>query len=309
MPKKRTIEPVHLVFRHHSLPKEPYLARRLLRGMKTHVYEEATGALEPVSRLRLSRVVSEYQIADLIGFSPQSPAHHPFAKSMNTFLFEVLKRGKEILPGELAKNEAEKQKLELFEKQWYESLNEALRNRNLPAIKNYFRIQTDFVNERHQMIIRTIQAAKKPLVGRFGIAHSTLSRELQQQNISSTREMHSQVFTPQDQVIRKLLSGKKPTDNDYKKGFIDIVWWRHEGEMQSDTQVRFLALVHSTLLNRLNETQLNELVLTGWIPSIFIWNGLPPKPSERQLRTFLQKHSEFYRREQAIRKMKRKTTA
>lgn len=101
---------------------------------------------------------------------------------------------------------------------------------------------------------------------------------------------------------------------------------RPKGE--NDADLRFSALCTTTIIGKLKVTQLDQLLefyensvfsfgtsgieflgnkfLEELYGIIFTKVGLPAHPTNADLHKFLQKNSSFYRRQQAIREMKKK---
>ncbi|MDO8625559.1 MAG: hypothetical protein Q7R47_05730 [Candidatus Diapherotrites archaeon] len=164
---------------------------------------------------------------------------------------------------------------------------------------------------RHRLIRnsvrKSIESNELPLQAQYGSAHSTLSAELRKEGIETTRSMPSTLFTPDMAVYRKLTVlglNTKLSDIELKRGFLAALI-KHTPDTKKELFHRdftkdFDRLVNTTLINRLTEAQVDEILSTGNVECVFTFNGLPENPSRTQLVAFLDRHSSFWKRRNAI---------
>jgi len=292
-PKKK--EEVHLVFRSH--PKGEDYRKGLRRGgIKTHVLERGLGRRkdEPIDALLLSD----------IGTGDK----RNFARYIN----DLRRKKRNVAVGETF-DEYDTKLLSLFiEKQtlWRRSAQ----IRTLPNIRNYFESELNFQRERHRLIRNTIASAHKkgetPIEAKYGTTHSILRRELRKQNpdIKVSVDLEQQVFAWCDIVTRRLLVGVPPSKIsplEYKRGFLSAlvgtelasILTRKKEEELTDRDIKFADLTETTLISRLTEAELDQLIRSRHQSRLLLEkNDLPPNPTRKQLLAFLRKHSDFYRK-------------
>lgn len=307
--KKDKRNNVRFVFTTHPhTDKRVYLPQTLLKGAKTIVYERAGGIVgRPRSFTPSPTFLQIWEEGAKYG--------EGLEKTEDKFLLNAIRKGIRVVPGELVKTKADFKKLNNLWGKEFRTYGIANARRRLKDIKSFFQAALKFEKERHKIIRETIKKSRKPLAARYGIFHSLLSRELQKEGIESVRKILPQVFDWELIVSRKLMVGLRPTDLEYKKGFISKAWGKHDSYYEnklSDKELRFSSLIETTLLNLLTEKQIDKIILHGYgedIPKmVYKFNGLPENPTRKQLEEFLEKHSSFYRRqlshEEGLRKLK-----
>jgi hypothetical protein len=307
MPKKQAErKPVHLVFGpHERLAQYMQKPERHLRQLKTFVYEEAHGDIMPISLQEL------LIMRPIMSRSRKRPQGHSYAEQQTEILIKALQRGIKIKPGELFKSVDEQKKYKQLLDESEEAHFAAKATRELEHIKRFVDATARFNKFRHQLIRRTIAASEKPLLIRYGAGHSSLSQELRREGIETSREMTPKVFNYQDIAIRKRMLGKTLSDGEYKKALVAEIleeWLgKWSGKSSYASGMQFLTLVNTTLLNRIpnDSLLLDRAIRSGAVREIFQANGLPEKPNRTELRAFLNQHSSFWKRQQAIRRTKR----
>jgi hypothetical protein len=310
MPRKAVErKPVHFFFRTHGI-KDKYLPKRLLANTATIIHEVSEGSTQPVTAEHLRRNIRLWKAVA----GERKPKNYSFDQA--SLLLEALQRPRkpiQVLPGELATLEEKQQLKRLFslrEAKWAS----ACKTSSLEGIKEYFKTATLLTAFREQIIIRTIKNAPKPLVARFGSGHSRLSRKLQKEGIASSREKKPGVNYYAESIMAKLLAGGEPSNLEYKLGFISLLFMAKMPEVKNETEGNFQSLINAVLLIRIKkmiesgelpETELDKIVQTADLAQVFRLNGLPTQSSQWQLKQFLARHSSFWKRQQAIRRMKR----
>ena len=297
-PRRR---PVHLVFKAHPFG-EKYSGRT--RGIKTHIYEEGKG------------MGLDYELnLDDIPESLDSEHYSQHTKSRYEFFSRARKSGVKIIPGERGSHD-ELRRLGALH------LERELAQINLPIslshIKRFFIADRDFHLFRHALIRRTIAESPKPLEANVGTGHSLLSRELKNMKIKSSRTIRPQLKEWHITIMQRLMRGESP-DNistlDYKRGAISVFCSSisfleavvaKPFKTISSKDIDFAAIVENALIDRLSEKQLDEVLRSIWQPRsinrLFTINGLPEKPTRRQLIQFLEENSKYYRMRKAQKK-------
>ncbi len=295
----RKVKPVHLVFSAHG-DRNPYLnnpAKHLAKRIRTHVYESAYGQDWFNSPTAEDTAAINKDI---------------FLRRTQEFLKRAQAGGQRIIAGESSDSVGQEKLIDLkalaeVTRRW------AKRSASLADIKKMLKAYAEYDQYRHQLIIDKIRKSDKPLVARYGPAHSTLSAELRKEGIESSRDMQPRVFDWNLSLIRKLLSGKKPDDIpdiEYKKAFLaefyaDAVPFSLAILKPSPYKEQVITLFWRTLISRLREEQVDEIIKAKDRDLILTKNGLDRTPTLPEIKSFLEQHSEFYRRQLAGGRMKK----
>jgi hypothetical protein len=161
------------------------------------------------------------------------------------------------------------------------------------AVKQEARMQ----RMRHEVIkekIRDAVAQGKNVDVRYGSAHSLLSAELRREGIESSRRMENTVFPWSAIVMRKLLTGKIPTREDYLRGGIStllgafgyeklVLQALYGDQLTREKQYNTVSLLETTLLNSLTSTQLEDIFMHQKVREVFTLNGLPSPDFKGQI--------------------------
>jgi len=305
---RRKRNPVHFVFEAHS-PEQEYRKGKLPRNIKTIVFELYKGW--PKGQPLTEEIVNKF------------PSDTRFEKTRKEFFLKALKESRRFVAGETV-TLAEKKRLMLLEGREFMRWTYAFFEPSLKDIQKYFVAKARNNRFRHELIKKTIKELieKKviPLEARYGTTHSLLSMELRKQGIESSRTIKPQVFLPQEILLRKLTLGIKASQIkpvEYKKAFADLISHTNEKmneiiagkkyEKWTEKDTRFFSLVETTLLNKLSEPQIDEIIKTRNPGLMFEFNGLPNPLKEqiphiefrKKLIEFLNKNSSFQRRQQS----------
>lgn len=237
-------KPIHFIFRTH-LEKDPVLknARKYLNKKTTWLYEDSTGS-PPLTR-------DMFEGMDFNRVSPELRA------KSKTFL-NAFRRGIRVVPGEFFRSPAEIARFSALQQSLEEAAEIAARTRAIGDIKRLMVLDALEYRFRHELIKRTIQNTKLPLVATYGPAHSVLSKELRELGIESSREIKPWVFSWSDIVIRKLLTGKQPTDLEYKKAFISRFLaesFSQRGLLQKESDSQLYSALDAALFNKLDNPE------------------------------------------------------
>jgi len=300
----RRRKPIHFVFSAHGA-SEIYRKKPLSKNVKTFVTEGGEGW--PADKLFTREVVAKL---------PESKKREYTKKQ---FFLSLLESGKKLVIGEtVIPNSIEKEKLHLLHYKMFRFLETAASKPSLINVKKYLVAVARYNKFRHKLIRRTIKKLIKqkeiPLEAQYGTYHSLLSNELKKRGIESSREIMPQVFDWETILLRKLMLGIKPqsiSPVEYKKGVISfraninknmtkIITGKYHSKI-TDRDFRFLSLVETTLLNRLEEKQIDEIIKKRDVSLMFEFNGLPNpfkentpyKEFRKKLVEFLNKYSEF----------------
>ncbi len=199
----------------------------------------------------------------------------------------------------------------------------ALIQPTLTHIRDYFSAYNDIVYFRERLIRDTIREVPKPVEARYGTSHSILSRDLQKDRFTITREIEPQVFTHDAIVLRKMRLRKEPTDRELSLAwitycsetpFIERLTGKPIDECK-DAELQFTCLARKVLLDQLEKKNpgavdyIREHIAQnpGLFERVLMENGLPAHPKRGQLEEFLEKHSIFYRRQLANKKNRKAT--
>jgi hypothetical protein len=290
-------KPVHFLFETHFPNDSAMEPRRkyLNPQTKTFVYEDASGVTRPLTPADLEGV-------SLDSFSPRT-------RSKIEAFKEAFRLGIPIVPGELMKP-SEVKRYRQLETQTQKTRAQASSSFALNDIKKYHEADAAEYRMRHEIIRRTLRESAAPLVANFGIIHSTLSRELRDRGIETSRDIQPQVFNWNEIVLRKMLLNQKPTDLEHKKAFLSALFSTgliENGLMRTGADHNFFAMLETALFKNLEQNEarvVEQMLRTKDLSLLFEANGLPATPTPTQLHQFLGKHSAFYTRESEIRKKK-----
>ena len=301
MPKPRKAN-VHFHFKAHT-PNEVYMDKA--SKARTWIYEHGNGQIRSPNAEQLSRWKEDSL----------------FDRGIKEYLQNMLRNGGNITPGELA-TAREIESLAELSRKANNASKLAVNSREVPDIIDYFDKISSINKQRHALIRRTIRESLKKgsVEGQYGTLHSLLSRELKAEGIKVTRDIEPQVFDWYDTVLRKLLYGARPTELEYKKGFIaalsqDLMMEKVRKktlDKLKQEDIKFFNLVQTTLIDRCTVEQINRLFhlrpeqISGQLLSI---NGLSPQLAREELEKFLVKHSFHWQRKNHIKKIVKKNRA
>ncbi|MDO8625132.1 MAG: hypothetical protein Q7R47_03545 [Candidatus Diapherotrites archaeon] len=302
-PRARTTPDIEITFKSHAT-RDRFLPQRTILRVKNVMYEDASGPQRPLSRRQLKEVLSSGDLSI-------------FDKSQARALLYARKKGKKITSGEQTLDTKEHEQLKAKEEISERTFIEAEKTRAVEDIAQFFKHFSAWHDFRHELILRNIAKAPKPIAGQFGTAHSIMWPQLYRQHPDKKlkRNIRPVVFHWLMRVFRKISAGKKPTPIEYKKGFLDTLGgnlYRHESQRVNATEKEQIlsAAFFGSLIDRLTEEQtdllLRERDRNKINPKLFAMNGLPAEPNKRQVVNWLQKHSPFWKREETIRQMKKK---
>ncbi len=317
MPKKKSSQnkklgaPVHFVFESHA-DRDPYLPKgsvRNLKKFKSYIIEAGRGCAEDIHSyyVKVFSPGSEKLLRKKLRESKYQRTRYLTMKAL-------LDAGVKLRVGEHLRSPKE---IKTFEKLWNKIKRREEEMHNKPTIENikqYFRAFGKLERLRHKLVLRTIKEEIKkgnvPILARYGHRHSILSKLLANEGIKSTRYLRPQIFFLDSQVIRKIALGIEPSDAEFKRGFISIRNYTNPKVVKavlgkrklnnlndvSGKEWAFYALVEYELLSRLSECELDKIIAENdpWL--MFTLNGLPKKPSRKQILEFLNKHSTHWKR-------------
>ncbi len=285
--------PVHFVFRAHS-PTDSYKNHGLLEGTRTMLVEAGTPADAEVTLHELHRQL------EIPGRSAKDIADIQFA-------ITAMRKGIAVKPGERLLNEGERNRLIRNRETHQTAYVKALTSWSLSDARDFFEKYAKSQQFRNGLILRTVKESKKPLIAEYGTMHSVLSRAFQKEGIEHSRHMPPQVFPWSSIVVQKMNYGKPVSDLEIKKAFLTAAGMEAVGiAPANDAEWRLQSALTTTCMNRLSQTQINRLFQDRNPLGALTENGLPPRPSREEKEAFLQKHSEFWRREQRLKALKKK---
>ena len=206
---------VHFVFKSHP-GGELLLRDGLRKGTRSVLLEHPTGVFPEKDLIKLFRKrISEKE------------AITRWNTSMKWLLENVEKRGIKIKVGETVKNADELNRLrELFiRNEFY--LIRFVEGPSLRRFATFAICAAKYHRFRHSLIKRTIretiEKGEAPVTAIYGTAHRSLSRDLLEEGIKSSREIRGQVFTHAEEIIERLIMGERPKKIPkelWRKGFI-----------------------------------------------------------------------------------------
>lgn len=194
-----------------------------------------------------------------------------------------------------------------------------IQNPSMENIRRTLQLLADENIFRERLILYTIEHAPKPIEARYGSMHSTLTRGIQQSGLTLEREIQTQPFDPYAQVIRKMVIGKNPTEDELRNAWISRYmpekYWKilttKNSNHASFKEANRIDLLQHVLLNRLAKRKPTVLADIAQkiaqnpmeFSRVLTENELSSNPSKKEIQTFLNRYSIYERREKTIKKM------
>jgi hypothetical protein len=153
----------------------------------------------------------------------------PHTKSTLEYLKNAQKRGIKIIGGEQTYNSKESAKLTFLYRQFKFLRKQFEQSMAFEPYLQFMQTFGELQKFREELILRTIKDSLKHgnVEVRFGTAHDTLRRELIRQGIRCTREVldlyGNTPLNVQNQIFKKIMHGKKPAMDEYKRAYINEV--------------------------------------------------------------------------------------
>lgn len=283
---------VHATYKTHG-PSEKYFLRPPFKRSKTVVFE--SDIKNPEMGFTAWEIRSMHH-----GIDHQN-------KSRIIFLKKAADMGKKVLAGGEPITDPE-----------HQFLKELLYNESPSSLEDFKEQARWIANDmasREKHVVETIKKSPKPVEIQYGSNHSfSLTKRLMRQGLRVKRQIQPQVFSWGSIVERKLLAKIKPTELDYKRGFVSntlslMGTQPHKNRKRewetNDSSLRLQEIIKFELVGRLDEPTLNQIINEKNPSLVFTANGLPENPTKKDLIQFLNKHSFFWKRQQKAEREKK----
>lgn len=287
---------VHFLFKSHGDDEHFGRGHNFSTLPKTYLFESAFGHINPEPRKK--------------GDIHKLPNETRNNKTRIQALLDLHAKGVTILPGEAGRKK-EIERLHQLIATWYSIGQKLERNPTLENIKEYVKAHANMTQSRHDLVRahvkELIREGKTPVESQYGTNHSILSAELRKIGIPNTRTIFPRVKSHFHQVIFKKMRGKPVSDKEYQQALasavlLDFLAPLTPGKLK-DAKDRFLTLFTTALIENLDPTQLTAVIQNPQL--VLRFNGLPEKPTTKQIQAFLENHSLFWKRLKAHQEMKK----
>lgn len=291
---------VHLTFRAHTV-EDRYHNRKAFARSQSVIFEGRSGDTpEPLSQEKINRIHDELQKP------PYADEPFPETKRDRTrrkFLLDALARGKKVFAGERDVNSP--YLVKVFD------LEEKMRDQpTLANIRKYFQSAAREMDYRDRQVVETVKAATKPVELQYGAAHSlSITTKLKEAGFNIRRKNETGVFPWSTIVERKIILRLEPTRIEYKRAFLDVLFDLEPKGLEKDNNksLRIRYLFRNELIKRLSESEIDKIIKLAARAEydqkrsvvsarILLANGFRTQPTSKDVFSFLNKYSQFWKR-------------